>query len=95
MKKSILLLLIPLILFVAYITKPSDKTCIIEAVKFVWGQSMPTPERPIYYEQFMDLTSKSVVINDRIFLKQIKYKFVKETKTVGYGAFAKVIRVGF
>lgn len=94
MKKSLPLIIIALIFFSAYITKPDDKTCIIEAVKIVWGGSMARSTSPLYYEQFMDLTSKSVIINDWFFVKQIKYRFVKETKTVGYGAFKQVFRVG-
>lgn len=90
MKKIIILLLIIFTLFAAYSSKPDDKTCIIETVKSVWGPLTPTTERPVYYEQFMDLTSKLVEIDDWIFLKRIKYKFTSEKKTVAFGAFKKV-----
>lgn len=77
-------------LFVAYMSKPDDKTCIIEAVKSVWGNYTPDVSRPIYYEQFFDLTSKSVIIDDWIFLKRIRYKFKSGPVTVAIGAFNKV-----
>jgi hypothetical protein len=93
MKKIIVLLLIIFTLFAAYSSKPDDRTCIIEAVKSVWGPLTPTTDRPIYYEQFMDLTSKLVEIDDWIFLKRIKYKFKNDTKTVAFGAFKKVFTV--
>ncbi|MDQ6812474.1 MAG: hypothetical protein M3040_01845 [Bacteroidota bacterium] len=95
MKRTIALMLIVFTLFAAYSSKPDDKTCIIEAVKFVWGNNVPDLRIPLYYEQFMDLTSKSVVINDWIFLKRISYRFTKETKTVGFGVFKKVVPVRF
>jgi hypothetical protein len=90
MRKIIVLILIAFTLFAAYSSKPDDKTCIIEAVKSVWGPLTPTTARPVYYEQFMDLTSKSVEIDDWIFLKRIRYKTANDTKTVAFGAFKKV-----
>lgn len=83
-------MLVAFTLFAAYASKPDDKTCIIEAVKSVWGPLVPDVSRPIYYEQFMDLTSKSVEIDDWIFLKRIQYKFKTATSTVGFAAFKKV-----
>lgn len=91
MKKIIIILLVSAFLFAAHATKPDDKTCIIEGVKAVWGDRMPTEEMPQYYEQFMDATSKAIEIKDWIFLKQINYKFPKETRTVAYGAFRNVM----
>lgn len=90
MKKTIVLILLAFLLFAAYSSKPDDKTCIIGAVKAVWGNRVPSTSKPIYYEQFMDLTSQSVVINDWIFLKRIRYIYPKETRTVAFGAFKKV-----
>lgn len=92
MKKIIISGLIVLILAIAYATKPDDKTCILETVKIVWGKSMANPNRPEYFEEFMNLTSKSVIIDDFIFLKRMKYVFATDTKTVTYGAFNKVMR---
>lgn len=83
-------MLVAFTLFAAYASKPDDRTCIIEAVKSVWGHLTPDTTRPLYYEQFMELTSKSVEIDDWIFFKRIKYKFKNKTSTVGIGAFKKV-----
>ena len=91
MKKYIVLFLLAVILFVAYQTKPDDKTCIIETVKAVWGDRTPDLKMPFLYEQFMDATSKSVVIDDWIFLKRMKYKYADKTRTVALGMFNKVI----
>lgn len=90
MKKIIITILAVFALFAAYSSKPDDKTCIIEAVKAVWGSRVPDQKLPLYYEQFMDLTSKSVKVNDLIFLKRIQYKIKNDYVTVGYGAFKKV-----
>ena len=90
MKKTIITILIVFALFAAYSGKPDDKTCIIKAVKAVWGNRVPDEKLPLYYEQFMDLTSKSVKIDDWIFLKRIQYKFTSGYATVGLGAFKNV-----
>ena len=86
-------MLLAFTLFAAYASKPDDKTCIIEAVKSVWGKYTPDVSKPIYYEQFFDLTSKSVEIDDWIFLKRIRYKFKSGAVTVGIGAFKKVFTI--
>lgn len=90
MKKIIIIMLVGFTLFAAYASKPDDKTCIIESVKSVWGRLTPDLTHPIYYEQFFDETSKSVKIDDWIFLKRIQYKFNTGYVTVGFGAFKKV-----
>ncbi len=90
MKKFIILSLLAIFLFFAYASKPDDKTCIISAVTSVWGNLTPTPKKPMYYDQFMNITSKFVVIHDWIFFKQIEYKFKEGVYTVGIGAFKKV-----
>lgn len=95
MRKIIILLIIAFTLFAAYASKPDDRTCIIESVKFVWQEHVPSISRPVYYEQFMDLTSKSVDIDDWFFIKRIKYRFTDKTRTVGIGAFKKVFKVPF
>ncbi len=93
MKKIIILMLVAFGLFAAWASKPDDKTCIIEAVKSVWGELVPKEDIPRYYNQFMDLTSQSVKINDWIFLKRIQYKFNSGYATVGFGAFKKVFTI--
>ena len=93
MKRIIILMLVVFTLFAAYASKPDDKTCIIKVVKSVWGRLTPDPSHPMYYEQFMDLTSKSVKIDDWVFLKRIQYKFNNGYKTVGLGAFKKVFTI--
>ena len=90
MKKFLLVLLL-LLLVTAYLTKPDDKTCIIEGVKAVWGKVAPDPETaPDFFEQFMDLNSQNVEVKDWLFFKQVKYQGTKEKKTVAYGAFKNV-----
>lgn len=89
MKKLFLPLL--LILGIAYFTKPDDKTCIIEGVKAVWGRATPEANRtPEYFEQFMNLNSKDVVVKDRVFFKQVTYRIGATQNTVAYGAFRNV-----
>lgn len=90
MKKLFFLLLL-LFLVVAYLTKPDNKTCIIEGVRAVWGTRTPDPyDKPAFFESFMNLTSKQVEVKDWVFFKQVKYKVQGEGKTVAYGAFKKV-----
>ncbi|MEO7800819.1 MAG: hypothetical protein ABIR81_02405 [Ginsengibacter sp.] len=90
MKKIIIAVFIAAFLFIAFRTKPDDKTCILKGVRAVWGTRVPPEDTPMYFEPFMNLTSKSVKINDWIFLKQIKYKFTTGYKTIGFGAFNTV-----
>ena len=90
MKRVLLILLIVFVLIVAAASKPDDKSCIIAAVNAVWGSRVPSLSMPQYYEQFMDVTSQSVEINDWWLLKRIRYKTNKGKMTVGYGAFRHV-----
>ena len=83
----IILSLIFILLLVAYFTKPDDKSIIIASVTRVWGNLTPTDKKPMYYNQFMDLNSKSVHIDDWIFLKRIKYHMGDFNKTIGFAAF--------
>lgn len=93
MKKIILLLLV-LMLGVAALTKPDEKTCIIEGVRAVWGKLMPDVEtRAPYFEQFMNVHSVNVVVKDWFFFKQVKYKIGSEQKTVAVGAFNHVFHL--
>jgi len=89
--RKILLLLLVVVLIVAFVTKPDDKTCIIQGVKAVWGSRTPNVyDKPAFFESFMNITSKQVEVKDWIFFKQIKYKLQGDEKTVAYGAFKKV-----
>jgi hypothetical protein len=91
MKKIIAIILTLFALFVAYSSKPDDKTCTLKAVRAVWGNAVPTEEKPLYFEPFMDNISQSVKINDYVFLKRIQYKTNTGYKTVGVGIFNKVV----
>lgn len=92
MKKTLLFLLILFIALTAYVSKPDNKTCIIKAVEYVWGDKTPDKYKyPAYYEQFMDATSKAVDIDDWVFWKHIKYKVGDTYETVGIGLFRQVI----
>jgi hypothetical protein len=90
MKKIIGVIIIVAFFFIAYRTKPDDRTCILKGVKAVWGNRTPAEDKPLYFEQFMNITSKSVKIDDWLFFKQIKYKYGNDYKTIGFGAFNKV-----
>ncbi len=91
MKKLVFIIVLGLIQLIAYGTKPDDKTCITEAVKSVWGKYTPDLKNPNMYEQFMNLTSKSIEVDDWVFLKRIRYKTTKGYVTVAYGAFKNVM----
>ena len=87
----ITLIIIALLLATAYASKPTDKACIIAAVEDVWGTRTPDKYKfPEYYEQFMDHTSKMVIVDDWTFVKRIRYKFGTEYEVVGYGVFSRV-----
>jgi len=90
MKKIIIAILIVFALFAAYSSKPDDKTCIIAAVRAVWGNKVPDEKKPMYFNQFMDVTSEFVKVNDLVFLKMIRYRFNKDYKVLGVGAFKRV-----
>jgi hypothetical protein len=91
MKRILFLILLAGVLLVAYATKPDDKTCIIAAVKAVWGKYTPDPnDKPAFFEQFMNLNSKQVIVDDWIFLKRIRYRFPKKEYNIGIGAFKHV-----
>jgi len=91
MKGVLFLVALAAILLTAYATKPDDKTCIIAAVDAVWGDRVPDKnDKPMFYEEFMDLNSKQVVIDDWIFLKRIRYRFPTKEYNIGIGAFKHV-----
>jgi hypothetical protein len=92
MKKVLIALAIIALLALAYATKPDNKTCQIAAVKAVWGSVTPDANQlPIYFEQFMNTTSKAVEIDDWVFVKRIKYRTNKKAETVGFGLFRNVL----
>jgi hypothetical protein len=92
MKRILIILLIVFVVFTAYVSKPDNKTCIIKAVGYVWGDKTPDKYKyPAYYEQFMDATSKAVDIDDWLVVKRIKYKVGDHYETVGIGLFKQVI----
>ena len=85
------ILITALLLVAAYASKPTDKTCIIAGVKAVWGDITPDPYvTPAYFEDFMNLNSRSVKVKDWVFFKQVVYTMGKERRTVGVGAFRNV-----
>src|SRR2546421_2496181 len=86
----IVTLAICIILAIAGFTKPDNKTIIIASVTRMWGDLTPTVHTPVYYEQFMDINSKSVQIDDWIFFKCIKYHVGDFNKTIGFAAFKHV-----
>jgi hypothetical protein len=91
MKRYIWVVLLVIAIFtIAYLTKPDNKTIIIQSVTKVWGKYTPTVEKPMYYNQFMDMNSKLVTIDDWVFLKRVKYKFGSENKTIALAAFSHV-----
>lgn len=81
--------LLLLFFLVAYVTKPDDKTCIIEGVRAVWGTRVPKAGTQLF-EQFMDLTNSDVRVKDWVLFKQVKYQMPSGEKTVAYGAFKNV-----
>lgn len=88
MRKILPLVIIGVLLGIAYVTKPNDKTCIETAVKAVWGERTPDKySKPAMYEQFMNLNSKQVIIDDWIFLKRIRYRFPAKEYNIGIAAF--------
>jgi hypothetical protein len=86
------ILLIIIILVIAFFTKPGDKTIMEQTVKAVWGDLTPRKYKfPEYYEQFMNINSQNVAIDDWLVIKRIRYTFGDEKKIIGYAAFNKVM----
>lgn len=86
------LIIVPLILIIAASTKPDDKKIKIEVVEAIWGNRIPSMyNKPDLYEQFMDLTTQDIDIDDWIFLKRIKFTVRDTMNTVGFAAFGKVM----
>ncbi len=77
---------------VGALTKPDDKTIIEKTVKAVWGDLTPRKYNfPEYYEQFMNINSGDVHIDDWLVVKRIGYTFADDKKIIGYAAFGKVM----
>jgi hypothetical protein len=86
------ILLLVIILIIAALTKPDDKTIIEKTVKAVWGDLTPRKYNfPEYYEQFMNINSGDVHIDDWLVIKRIGYTFGDDKKIIGYAAFGKVM----
>ena len=91
MRRLIPWLIVVAVLVVAYVTKPDDKTCIITAVNAVWGKRVPDVySKPKFYEAFMNITSKKVIVDDWIFLKRVRYKLPDKELNIAIGAFNHV-----
>ncbi len=90
LKKILISLVVVFVLFMAYVSKPDDKTCMEVAVKAAWGNLTPEKHKfPEYYEQFMDLNYTNVVINDYLFFKHVKYKVANDEKSIAIAAFKR------
>ena len=88
---TIIIILLIILLGVMYFTKPDNKTIIIQSVKRMWGKNAPDPHESIrFFEEFMNLNSKSVIITDWIFFKTINFHFGEYNKTIGFAAFSHV-----
>ena len=88
----VLVLLFAIILIIAASTKPGDKRIKIEVVDAIWGTRVPNKyDKPDFYEQFMNITTQDIGINDWLFIKRITYTIHDTTNTVGYAAFGKVM----
>ena len=86
------ILLLVIILIIAAFTKPDDKTIKEKTVQAVFGNLTPGKYRfPEYYEQFMNINSGDVDIDDWGVVKRIGYTFGKDKKIIGYAAFGKVM----
>lgn len=85
-------LFVAVILIIAAFTKPDDKRIKIEVIDAIWGKTQPDKYKAAqYYEEFMNLTTQDIDIDDWIFLKRIKFTLRDTTNTVGFAAFGKVM----
>lgn len=91
-KNLIPVLLIVVILIIAAFTKPDDKRIKVEVIDAIWGKPQPDKYKAAqYYEEFMNLTTQDIHIDDWIFLKRITFTLRDTTNTVGFAAFGKVM----
>ncbi len=90
-KRKIILSIVLIFLLTAYLTKPDNKTIIIASVTRVWADRTPSVYMRDYYNQFMDLNSKQVDIEDWLFAKRIKYQFGANYHTIGIAGFKNIL----
>ena len=93
MKKNlVIVLLITAIFTIAAFTKPSDKKIKINVIEAIWRDRVPDKyDKPAFYEQFMNITTEAVIIDDWLFMKRIRYTVGKDKKLLGYAAFGKIL----
>lgn len=94
MKKKFIIvsILIAAIFIVAAFTKPTDKNIKIKVIEVVWGNKVPNKNiAPEYYEQFMNLTTQVIIIDDWLFIKRIRYIVGNDKKIIGFAAFGKIM----
>jgi hypothetical protein len=93
MKKNIIIgSIIAAIFIVAAFTKPTDKNIKINVIEAIWGDRVPDKyNKPDFYEQFMNITTQAIIIDDWLFIKRIRYPIGKDKKTIGYAAFGKIL----
>ena len=94
MKKKwiIVSILIATIFIVAAFTKPTDKKIKINVIEAIWGARVPNKyDKPDFYEQFMNITTQAVIIDDWLFIKRIRYLVGSDKKIIGYAAFGKIL----
>ena len=93
-RKRILIsvIVVAVILIIAAFTKPDDKRIKIEVIDAIWGKTQPDKYKAAqFYEEFMNLTTQDIHIDDWIFLKRITFTLRDTTNTVGFAAFGKVM----
>lgn len=95
MKKKIIIisiLLIAAIFIVAVYTKPPDKKIKENVIEAIWGDRVPNKHNvPEFYEQFMNITTRDIIIDDWLFIKRIRYSIGNDKKIIGYAAFGKIM----
>lgn len=94
MKRPVIIIsvLLIIIVIIAAYTKPDDKTIMEKTVKAVWGNLTPHKySSPQYYDQFMNLNSPNVDIDDWLVVKRIRYIIGDQKKSIGYAAFGQVM----
>ena len=94
MKKNVIIvsILITAIFIVAAFTKPTDKEIKINVIEAIWGDRVPDKYgKPAFYEQFMNITTEAVIIDDWLVIKRIRYLVGTDKKIIGYAAFGKIM----
>jgi hypothetical protein len=94
MKKKwiIVSILIATIFIAAALTKPTDKKIKINVIEAIWRDRVPNKYgKPDFYEQFMNITTQAIIIDDWLFIKRIRYLIGNDKKIIGYAAFGKIV----